>query len=279
MPEPPPLDKEVRDALGAFMASVCIPILYDHETKGTHQVGTGTLFILDNRLFLVTAAHLFDDFDPQSDQERLGRFAIPSRHTRQLWSLGPYNLLRPKEKQYDVAALELHEPATIERATASWRILTLANTANAAPSGLFILCGFPEVRERQVGRAAITGDRLTVFTARIPIPDNADEPVHPAVDLFFAYDEEAIDVVTRTPIRSLPLQGCSGASIWQYQEPTPNVLWTPERSLKIVGVQCAYRPGQYFRAITWATALEIMRQADDRLAAIVSEHKSRPLKE
>jgi hypothetical protein len=278
MPEPPPLDKELRDALGAFMASVCIPILYDNETKGTHHIGTGTLFMLDDRLFLVTAGHLFDDFDLQHDQERLGRFAFPSRHTRQLWSLGPYNLLRPKEKQFDVAALELHEPATIDRAKASWRILTLANTANAAPSGLFVLCGFPEVRERQVG-GAITGDRMTVFTTRIPIPDDADEPVHPAVDLFFAYDKEGIDVVTRTPIPALPLQGCSGASIWQYQEPTPSVLWTPERSLKIVGVQCAYRRGQYFRAINWAAVLEIMRQTDDRLAKIVSEHKSRQLKE
>lgn len=271
----PPLEKEVRDALGAFMASVTVPILYDHETIGTGQVGTGTLFALNDRLFLVTAAHLFDDLD----QEKLGRFSIPSRHTTQLWSLGPYNLLKPKQTEFDVTVLELHDAATIERARASWRILNLTNIAVALPSGLFILCGFPEARERYIeGGDVITGDRLTVFTARIPVPDTAEKPVHAALDLFFAYDAQAIDAVTRKEIPALPLQGCSGASIWQYSEPTAGSLWLAERCLKIVAVQSAYRPGQYFRAKSWAAVLEIMRQADDHLAAIVSDHKSQKLK-
>jgi hypothetical protein len=274
MPEPPPFDEQVTRALQAFMVSVTIPILYDHETQGTNQVGTGTLFTADNRLFLVTAAHLFDGLDPEHDQDRFGRFAIPSRHTTQLWGLGPYKLLRPKQTEFDVAVLELQESATIERAKASWRILALANTAVAAPSGLFILCGFPFVRQRRIDDT-ITGDRMTVFTARIPIPQNATPPVHPALDLFFAYDAEAIDAVTKAPIEALPLEGCSGASIWQYEEPKANALWSPERCLKIVGVQSAYRKDQYFRAKSWAAVLEILRQSDERLSAIVNEHRAR----
>jgi len=272
MLEPPPLDNEVRDALGAFMASVTVPILYDCETKGVHQVGTGTLFTLDGRLFLVTAAHLFDGLDP----ERLGRFAIPCRRTTQPWSLGSYNLLKPKQSEFDVAVLELREDATIERAKASWRALVLANTATALLSGLFILCGFPKVRERRSGNT-ISGDRMTVFTARIPVPEAAEQPVHAALDLFFAYDEQSIDAIKKAPIPSLPLQGCSGASIWQYQAPSAGALWTPERCLKIVGVQSAYLPHQYFRAKSWAAVLEIMRQTDERLATIVSEYKSQQL--
>ncbi len=119
---------------------------------------------------------------------------------------------------------------------------------------------------------------MTVFTARIAVPENAKSPVYPALDLFSAYDPEAIDAVTKASIKTLPLEGCSGASIWQYEEPKAGALWSPERCLKIVGVQSAYRKDQYFRAKSWAAVLEIMRQTDDRLAAVVNEHNARNLR-
>ena len=51
-------------------------------------------------------------------------------------------------------------------------------------------------------------------------------------------------------------------------------VWTPEQCLKIVGVQSAFLEGKYFRGKSWAAVLEIVRQVDESLAAIVAAHKA-----
>jgi hypothetical protein len=86
-----PTDPEIMKALGAFASKVAVPILYD-DPRAVDQIGTGTLFAIKNRLFLVTAAHLFNGHDP-------ARFAIPSVHSTQLWSLGRCNLLVPTDNR------------------------------------------------------------------------------------------------------------------------------------------------------------------------------------
>ena len=64
-------------------------------------------------------------------------FAIPSVRSKELWSLGRCNVLMPTDSEaFDVAVVELLEEATIDRATASWKVLTLANTGLAASSAL-----------------------------------------------------------------------------------------------------------------------------------------------
>jgi hypothetical protein len=262
----PPIRPEVMRALGAFAASVAVPIVYDHEQGGGDQVGTGTLLTVDGRFFLVTAAHLFKDCDP-------GRFAIASANTTLMWSIGRCNLLLPTNDAFDVAVVELLEEATIERAKASWKILTLANTGLASQEGVFVLCGFPSERTVRTGDM-IRGSRIIAFTNRISeVPADAEQPVHPALDLFFHYDEEAIQI-TGTAIATPNLRGCSGTSIWEYREPQGVSFWTPEQCLRIIGVQSAWLKGKYFRAKSWAAVLEIMRQTDDRLAAIVNEYKA-----
>jgi hypothetical protein len=75
-------------------------------------------------------------------------------------------------------------------------------------------------------------------------------------------------------IKAPHLGGTSGASIWEYREPAGMAVWTPEQCLKIVGVQSAFLEGRYFRAKSWAAVLEIMRQVDESLAAIVATHEA-----
>jgi hypothetical protein len=55
----------------------------------------------DDRIFLVTAAHLFKNLSPE-------RFAIPSVHNKEIWSLGRGDLLMLTDDQaFDVAVVEL----------------------------------------------------------------------------------------------------------------------------------------------------------------------------
>jgi hypothetical protein len=260
-----PIPVEVMKAVERFTALVTVPVLYD-DPKILDQVGTGTLFGADNRLFLVTAAHLFEKADP-------ARFSIPSLNTTEVHTLGKYNLLRAKDELIDIAVLELLEPATIERARASWRVLALENTAPASPEGVFALCGYPSERAKRIG-GLIGGSLITSYTVRLPKPpDHAEQPVHLNLDMFFHYDKEAVDTEGRT-VATPDLGGCSGASVWEYREPPNMTFWTPEQCLKIVGVQSAFRKGDYFRAKSWAAVLEIMRQADASLAGVVEAFKA-----
>jgi hypothetical protein len=246
-----------------------VPILYD-DPRVLDQIGTGTLFTIAHRYFLVTAAHLFKKTDP-------ARFAIPSNPIRDPnpSTLGRHDLFKPREDFVDIAVLELLEPTTIEKIENGWRVLTLENTAHASPLGTFALCGYPSERARRVGTHLIGGSLITAYTERLPeIPENAEKPVHPELDLFFYYDVEATGIDGK-PLATPHLGGTSGASVWEYREPDRGTLWTPERAFKIVGVQSSFRKGNFFRAKTWSFVVEIFRKADTRLADAIDAFKRR----
>jgi hypothetical protein len=131
-------------AVEQFTKQVTVPVLYDGEEFD--QIGTGTLFTLDDRLFLVTAAHLFDGADPAN-------FSIPNPTTTKLHTLGPYHLFRPKDDAVDIAVLELLDKDTIEHARAGWRSLTLENIGIPSRDGLFALCGYPPSAPNRLGHS------------------------------------------------------------------------------------------------------------------------------
>lgn len=205
-------EQSVRRALEKFTATVTVPVLYDGP-HGVDQVGTGTLFTLVGRYFLVTAGHLFERCDP-------GRFSIPKgRINADLHSLGPLRLWQAKEPEFDIAILELQDEFTLSYVKTGWRVIELENIGPASPiAGEFVLCGYPSARAWRSDEA-IGGSLLTVFTQRMPnIPKEAERPVHPALDLFFFYGIEAPTLdgkIAPTP----HLRGASGASVWEYHEP------------------------------------------------------------
>jgi hypothetical protein len=261
-------EQSIKKAIEQFTATVTVPVLYD-SPQGVDQVGTGTLLTLDGRYFLITAGHLFDGRDP-------GRFSIPKgRINADLHSLGPFQLWRAKEPEFDLAILELLEEFTLSYVKAGWRVLGLENIGPASPiAGDFVLCGYPSERARRTNDA-IGGGLLTVFTQRlIDIPKEAEAPVHPALDLFFFHETQAPTLDGK--IAQLPhLGGTSGASVWEYCEPERDALWVPERVLRAVGVQSSFRPGRYFRVKSWAAVLKMLRKADPALAPLVDAHTNR----
>jgi hypothetical protein len=257
------VDPEIMVAIGEFAKQVTVPILYE-DPKVLDQVGTGTLFMLAERYFLVTAAHLFENTDP-------ARFAIPSNPIRDPnpSTLGRYHLFKPTVDFFDVAVLELLESPTIEKIKVGWRVLGLENTARASPQGTFALCGYPSERARFVGTHLIGGSLITAYSERMPeIPESAKRPVIPDLDLFFHYDVQATGIDGK-PVATPHLGGTSGASVWEYREPDRNTLWTPERAFKIVGEQSSFRKGDFFRAKSWRFVSEILRKADTALATAI----------
>ena len=101
------VDPNIMIAINEFTKQLTVPILYDNPTI-LDQRGTGTLFTIAQRYFLVTASHLFDGKD-------LARFVIPSNP---IWDPNPYTLgrctlIKPSEDFVDIAVLELLEPQTL----------------------------------------------------------------------------------------------------------------------------------------------------------------------
>lgn len=257
------IDPEIMTAIGEFTKQLTVPILYE-DPAVLDQVGTGTLFTIAGRYFLVTAAHLFERTDP-------AQFAIPSNPIRDPdpSTLGRYELFKPKEDFVDIAVLELREPKTIDKIKNGWRILTLDNTSNASARGVFALCGYPSERAKRVGTHLIGGSLIAAYSERMQeIPEGAEKPIHPELDLFFFYDLEATGIDGKQ-LATPHLGGTSGASVWEYREPDRTTFWTPERAFKIVGVQSSFRKGDFFRAKSWRFVLEILRKADAMLAEAI----------
>ena len=240
-------------AVERHAGTVTVPVLHEYAPDKVDQVGTATLFDHEGRLMLVTARHIFDEIKPAD-------LVIPSRDTTALQGIGPYHLYRPDNPDIDLAIVELRHPPSIERARASWTILNIGRTATASQDGWFVLTGYPSVKSKYVG-GLLGSTLLSLHSWRLPeIPEDARQPVHGDLDLFFRFDEEA-DQLDGTAGKVPHLGGCSGGPIWEYQEPKGVVFWTVEQCLRLVGVQSGFKPSSnYFRASSWAYVLSMIEK-------------------
>ncbi|MER9732772.1 hypothetical protein [Mesorhizobium sp. M0217] len=234
-------DAEIMRAVERFAATATVPILHEYMPDEVDQIGTGTLFNCDGRLMLVTAGHIFDEIKPED-------LVLPSRGTAALHGIGPYFLHRPDNRDIDIAIVELRHQPSIDRARSSWKILEFGNTATASEEGWFVLTGYPSIKSKRVG-GLLGSSLLSLHSRRLTeVPPEAEQPVHPDLDLFFEFAKEAENLDGTTG--DVPhLGGCSGGPIWEYLEPQGMGFWTPEQCLRLVGVQSAFNPSAgYFRA-------------------------------
>lgn len=251
--------KEIVKAVEQFVATRTIPILWD-EGEGTdiNQIGTGTLFKIKDRLFLITARHVVaEDGNKLTD---LTRLAIPlSPRETDVQTLGHCTVILPDDENVDIAIFELIDRALLS-AMSDWQYLTLDDTAPASPQGTFVLCGFPSEKLSKAD-GLLRGALLISYTSRIEqAPENATQPVDPNLDLFFIHDRHSEDFDGKVS-DSFDLKGTSGCSIWEYRDPGEG-FWMPGKVLKIVGVQSTARHGEYSRAKNWEYVKGILFKHD-----------------
>jgi hypothetical protein len=209
----PMISTEKHDAVKQFMLTVTVPILCD-TPKGVDHIGTGTLFEIGDRSFLVTARHNFDNQEAK-------HFAVPNNPIdSDLQTLGRFVLHKPDNEAIDVAVLELLESTTIDAVKKGWRLLKPENAAIASPEGVFLLCGYPSERIR-VHDGRLVGTLLLAYTARLKEVPKAEKPVDGRLDLFFHHGTEPTDL-TGKPISGPHLRGTSGSSVWEYYESAAN---------------------------------------------------------
>lgn len=256
------LNTAQHTALVGYIGASTIPLLSD-SGQIPEILGTGTLLTHEDRHFIVTAAHILKtDADDLSSADRdLSSIAYPTgRSAAQLLTLGPITVYRPAPpSRVDVVVLELRDTETVKVIGRNWIFLTLQATGSLPFNARFVLSGYPLEGTRWDGRD-VGQSFLTLTTDPLHYVPEVQYP-EPTVDRFFYLQDEGelLDGSTR----KIPkLQGLSGASLWAYTEPSPSELWTPQKTLRIVGVQSSYSRGKWFRCTDWEAVRVVLRDSE-----------------
>jgi hypothetical protein len=229
-------------AIEQFMRSVTVPLFTGEDARVF--AGTGSLFAVADRHFIVTAAHVVEEVKNPAE------LACPEHPVKgEIYSLGSITVARPQKSSIDVAVMEMTSPETITRMREGWRFLGLRNIRAPHDRGVFVLSGFPVALGSHMN-GKVLAPMATVYTERLlDVPTEAKIPVDPTLDLFFHYDKEGV-TLSNHPFTSPSLKGASGGSVWEYT-PVRGALWSPEAAVKVIGVQSAFLRDQYFRAKNW----------------------------
>lgn len=255
------------DAVRGYILKSTVPILVEIEDNKPVPVGTGNLLRINDRHFIITAAHLFTD-----DPRHLEHIAIPdSRQTSGYTRVLKLQYTRPGNPDVDVAVMEITHPDSVSALKEKWNFLTLDNVQVCAdpPSGGWLV-GFP-ASEYEVDGKIMIFKPVTVMTSVLPsVPNGALQPVLQGLDWFYEYQRIA-DVVGKTFTTTPKLEGASGAAFWDVSGQPEHGFWAPERFAKMVGVQSSSMHGTYMRVKSWWAVARTLAKIDDELARAVFE--------
>jgi hypothetical protein len=253
-------------ALERFVHSVSPPLVLEIGEALARCHGTGTLFEIEGRYFIITARHIFDGIDASA-------LAIPEHPTEGgMHTLGCINIYRPDQPHVDVAAIELLQTEIISKLQRSWQWLSLANVAlptNSVSASNFFVSGYPtaESKERE---GSLAGKLCTAYTQRlIKTPAEAGLPVTEGLDFFLEYKREAYDLSGQLMTTPVP-PGMSGASIWERR--SVSGVWTPESSARVVGIQTSFVHSEFLRAKSWMAVAILLSKVDSHLEKLVKLH-------
>ena len=279
------ITENILAAVEQFALGISVPLIYQqNDVKGV--IGTGTLFKIAGRHFIVTAEHVvrgiaLDDLSfpltPKAGQ--IHTFGVMDLHridragndiAAEAAKLGVS--AQELADALDVAVVELKAPKTIERLEAGWTFCSLENVSLELPATNerpFVLFGYPG----QLGTNGVDKVTAAITTAYLhkldETPAEAKRPILPGIDLFLNYRGTPI-TPNKMTIQELTLPGTSGGSICTVS-PVQG-LWTPQQSLRIVAVQSSYRRQDFARGKRWRLATRILSGIDDTVATAVRGH-------
>jgi hypothetical protein len=255
------LDKHIVDAVLAFARNVTVPIFRINEDSCDH-IGTGVLFKIQNRYFLITAAHVVEGFEPIE-------ISIPKANCSDapILRVGGSTLYKPPEPQsdfIDLAVLEIHEPSTIENIISGWQALGFNNVDEDSSSDFFIALGYPSKLAKLDDRK-FQFNILGIITSLLDeVPVNAKQPVDPRIDMFFEISNSSFDLVGN-PVTLPMLKGASGCPIWAISQTKDAKIWSASNAMKIVGIQASAAQGNFIRGKNWFYLKKIFERIDPSL--------------
>jgi hypothetical protein len=236
------------------------PIVTRHGGGPPRQHGTGTLFRIADRSFLVTASHVWNSPIKKDD---LDYYVLTADNPASEVHLGGSNLHELRDPQ-DVAVIEMSPEVVAD--LADRRFLSLQYVDFALPrSGWFWVCGFPTHFAQQI--AGEDSYRLQPFGLGGPhyTGSTALEGYRPEFHLLVRRDRDHLVHMDGSEGEDIdPLGGISGCSIWRSARDISEIgSWTPD-DVKVVAVETHSYPkairGTYWREVGmvfWKTFPEL----------------------
>ncbi|VVD63011.1 hypothetical protein PPN31114_00201 [Pandoraea pneumonica] len=183
-------------AFEKFAMRSTVPLFLNWDGRGVALVGTGTLFEIAGRFFIVTALHIFAGFAEAHFQE-LAFSDDPIDGN--LHTFGSTTIAKSVPDHHDVAVVELLDQTTIGKLRTGWRFLTLDNVGlptSTLRDGALLLAGYPRSdhspEDGWVANGKVRGRFVSAYSQRIPtIPANADQPADLGIDIFCDYGRTA----------------------------------------------------------------------------------------
>ncbi|HEX4611965.1 MAG TPA: hypothetical protein VH092_27460 [Urbifossiella sp.] len=261
--------KQIWETLLPKFRRCVLPITASDGTNSS-VLGTGTLFRVGGRSFLVSAHHVFTEA-VKNDLGISIHDCLPETKTPALL-LGGRVIFAPK---YDVAVMELSPETVSGMPNRLFLSVHEADRANRRPEdGTYALFGFPSVqvtpheeRDLLVMPFGHISHRYAGFT-------NSFENYEPESHILIDGDRTRGARVDSGP-QLLPssLWGMSGCSIWQLYYPGLSTrYWTPEDAV-IVGVQTGVdKNGTVFKGTRWRVVDQLIREAYPELAGPLDLH-------
>lgn len=249
------INEHQRQALDTLGFRAAVPLFCAIGEDADH-LATGTFIAVGDKCVLLTARHILDTCEPE-------QIAIAtSPEGSGLQTLGNLVIHKPIDHpgtEIDIVGIEIVDRETIDIIKAGWRVVNIAIGGEADAGGELVLIGYPSATLNKKDMQ-IVGRPTGIVTALMDdVPANATLPVDPTLDLFLQLPRKAI--ATAGAIVDIPpIHGMSGCAIWQLREIADGEFWSPDRALRLVGVQSTARSGSYCRGKRWAYIRNLLKQ-------------------
>ncbi|MFN4183252.1 MAG: hypothetical protein ACK4M6_00575 [Hyphomonas sp.] len=246
---------EFELALYHFLMNASVPLFWLEDELPKGLCGSGTFFQQNERLFLITAAHCLEGID-------LSLLAIPrAPKASNIYTLGSIDAYWPDETDIlDVAIIEVLDLESRSAIFENWTVFDESDLAEytSGTDEKYIIVGCP-AESLTAGATVWTGRPYPAFckpSSGKPIA--AKGAAYKNVDIFL---DEIESERGFEEFRPESLAGISGSGIWKIIEWPESTLWLPRKSLKLVGVQCSVKNGDFIRGKLWRWVQGILDRA------------------
>lgn len=266
-------EEEYRSrAIYEFLLRGTVPILADLGEK-KFVVGTGTLFEAAGQHFLITAKHVFEEFQPgfkrtaeslEPDWEKRG-VPLTRYDTGQpnVWTIAKAVIILPENDLYDVAVVPIDDSMLIQNLKREWHFISPKNIGAIRDDTIeFMVVGYPEAMTDQDGER-IVSRFFCQKTRRYSgtLDDIAFRtPYDPSVDFLLEHAKTMLLADGKT--EPMPkAQGLSGSSVWGILPKNEDVgrLWSPESQMKVVAIESGAAHKVLLRTKRWHVAANMLR--------------------
>lgn len=271
------------EAAQHFCLKCIVPITLQNDNYDSAFVaGSGSLFEFNEKIFFVTAHHIFEKYDhnllgiPVDTQDNIIQVIINNKgeHTplKQIGVETFKDCPMVFEKKGDIAAIQLKNKNMIDRLKKQYHFFGYNHIALPAGKTNIIVLGYPEASMNKI-KQFMSFRPLWLQTMLIGTPNDAED-VGPW-DCFLGYNR--IETLNgKKEIEPIKLHGVSGGPILQFKpHGNRSNVWSFESQVKFIGIEKSFKHRNYIRGlITVQYFIEMLKQKQAGLSKIAEKIKN-----